>query len=309
MSAHERTGLLCAGLCALNGAFVPAVAKLTTNTGEPLLVAMLTTWFGAIAAISLLLWRGRLGDLFALAHLPGLLAIGTLGTGVAFFLFYSGASRSSAIEAVLCLQIEPAYSLILAWLALGHRPGARRVAATILLLAGIGLAVGSRDLRASPGLWFLLITPLAWQLSHLVVLRRLVGVAPDLLSAARYLFGGVVLTLMWLASGGLGTLPGVHLLLPQLPLLAVQGILLSYAGTLLWYGAVTRLDLARATAIVVPSIPLLSLLASFAVLGETPSWAQSVGMLLVAAGVMAFVTAPHLEGQSAHRLEVAKAAG
>lgn len=304
MSAHERTGLVCASLCALNGAFVPAVAKLTTNAGEPLFVAMLTTWFGAAAAAALLLWRRRWRDLFASQHLPGLLAIGTLGTGVAFLLFYQGASRSSAIETVLCLQIEPAYSLVLAWLVLGHRPGARRVIATALLLGGIALAVGTHGIQGSAGVWFLLITPLAWQLSHLVVLRYLIGVAPDLLTAARYLFGAVVLTILWLAAGGVRTVPSAGVLLPQLPLLALQGIVLSYAGTLLWYGAVTRLDLARATAIVVPSIPLLSLLASFVILGEIPSLAQSTGMLLVAAGVLSFVTAPPLATPPPSRLEV-----
>jgi drug/metabolite transporter (DMT)-like permease len=51
--------------------------------------------------------------------------------------------------------------------------------------------------------------------------------------------------------------------------------------------------LARTTAIVVPSIPLLSLAASFVVLGEVPSVQQWVGLMLTATGVFIFVTAPH----------------
>jgi drug/metabolite transporter (DMT)-like permease len=62
---------------------------------------------------------------------------------------------------------------------------------------------------------------------------------------------------------------------------------------MLWYLTIARLDLARATAIVVPSIPLLSLGASFLVVGEVPTLRQAVGMLLTAGGVLAFVTAPH----------------
>ena len=71
----------------------------------------------------------------------------------------------------------------------------------------------------------------------------------------------------------------------QLPVLALQGVVLGYAGTMLWYQAIARLDLARATAIVVPSIPLLSLAASFVVVGEVPTLRQMVGMLLTAVGV------------------------
>jgi len=41
----------------------------------------------------------------------------------------------------------------------------------------------------------------------------------------------------------------------------------------------------------VPSIPLLSLGASFLLLGEVPSLRQAAGMALAAGGVLAFVTA------------------
>ena len=41
----QRSGLLFAGLCALNGAFVPAVAKFTTDRADPLFVAAATTFF------------------------------------------------------------------------------------------------------------------------------------------------------------------------------------------------------------------------------------------------------------------------
>ena len=63
-------------------------------------------------------------------------------------------------------------------------------------------------------------------------------------------------------------------------------------GTLLWYQTISRLDLGRATAIVVPSIPVLSLGASFLVLGEVATPRQWLGLLLTAGGVLAMVTGP-----------------
>jgi prolipoprotein diacylglyceryltransferase len=79
----------------------------------------------------------------------------------------------------------------------------------------------------------------------------------------------------------------------QLPVLALQGIVLYYAGTMLWYEAISRLDLARATAIVVPSVPLLTLVTSFAIVGEVPSAHQLIGLGMIAVGVFSFVRAPH----------------
>ena len=290
---QERLGLLFAGLCALNGSFVPAVAKLTTGRGDPLLVAAGTVGFAAALAAAVLGSRRELGLLLRRDVGPRLALLGALGTGLAFFCFFQGVQRTSAIEATFCLQIEPAYSLLLAWLVLGHRPTRRRVAATGVVLLGIALVVGTGGVSASGGVALLLATPLAWQLSHLLVLRGLPGVSAPTLTGARYVWGGFVLLALWLASGG----PGVAAATPGLgrlvPVLALQGTVLSYCGTLLWYQAIGRIDLARATAIVVPSVPVLSLGATYLLVGEVPTPAQWLGLLLTAGGVLAYVTAPH----------------
>jgi drug/metabolite transporter (DMT)-like permease len=287
---RERIGLLCDGLCAVNGAFVPAFAKLTTNRGTPLFVATVTTLFAGCFAGALLLLKGEWRPMIERDTGWRLALIGALATGVAFTLFYNGVQRSTAVETALCLQIEPLYSLIAAWAFLGHRPDRRRIAATACILAGIVFAVGTRGLSASSGVWLLMVTPVCWQASHLVVLRGLRGVSPPVLTAARYVYGSLVLVPCALLSGDL-TAPRSDLA-SSLSLLALQGVILSYVGTLFWYQAVTRLDLARTTAIVVPSTPVLSLLASFALLREVPTANQCVGMGLIASGVLAFATAP-----------------
>jgi drug/metabolite transporter (DMT)-like permease len=105
------------------------------------------------------------------------------------------------------------------------------------------------------------------------VLKRLPGLAPPLLTGARYVFGGVVLFFYWALRAGPATLPPLDVLVPLLPVLVLQGLITFYVGTMLWYGAITRLDLARTAAIVVPSIPILSLGASFLLLGEIASLA------------------------------------
>jgi drug/metabolite transporter (DMT)-like permease len=237
--------------------------------------------------------RGELGILIAPRTAPRLALIGALGTAAAFYMFFLGASRTSAIDTVLCLQAEPAYSLLLAWIFLGHRPSRRRVGATIALIAGIVLAVGTEGFTGSSGTRILLATPLCWQASHLVTLRGLQGVPPSVLTGARYIYGGLLLGLLYLLLGGVESAPAANDMLRLVPLLAVQGVILAYAGTLMWYNAIARLDLLRSTAIVVPSIPVLSLGASFVLVGEIPSFQQILGLLLTAAGVFAFVTAPH----------------
>ena len=286
---EERIGLVAAALCALNGAFIPAVAKLTTGHASPMLVAAASNLCAGLAALALLAARGELRWLVERPRAWRFVAIAALGSAAAHLFLYFGASRTTAIVTTLCLQIEPAYSLLLSWLVLGHRPTPRRVFATVLLLAGIALAVGAGAVESSLGVWFLLATPLCWQASHLVVLRGLVGVPAIVLTSARYFYGGLLLAAMWAMFEGRPSLPPGGELWSLTPLLILQGLILSYGGTLMWYLAIARIDLARATAIVVPSIPLLSLAASFLLLGEVATSRQWAGLVLTAVGILVFV--------------------
>jgi O-acetylserine/cysteine efflux transporter len=301
MTQIERTGLVFAALCALIGAFTASVSKLNTNLADASFVAAAVTAFGALCSIAQLAWRGELASLTARPHAARLIGVGFLGTAVAFLLFFEGSQRSTGIEIALCIQSEPAYALLLSWLALGQRPTRVRVAASIAILTGIGIAIGLEQASGSLGVWLLLATPLAWQLSHLVALRGLRGAHPRVLTAARYVYGSALLIALWLARGGLERLPA-HDVWPQLlPTLALQGVVLAWCGTLLWYNAITRLDLTRATSIVVPSILILSFGATFLVLGEVPTPREWLGLAITALGVLTFVrsstpTGPLREG-------------
>ena len=302
---RERAGLVFAALCAFNGAFTASISKLNTNLADASFVAATITVLGALCSAAQLAWRGELAVLARRSLAPQLIAVGFLGTAVAFLLFFEGSQRSSGIEIALCIQSEPAYALLLAWLALEQRPTPTRVAASVAILTGIGIAVGLEQAQGSLGVWLLLATPLAWQLSHLVALRGLRGVEPHVLTAARYVYGSVFLVSAWLARGGLERLPAPEVWPQLLPTLAIQGIVLAWGGTLLWYNAITRLDLPRATSIVVPSILILSFGVTFLLLGEVPSPREWLGLAITALGVLTFVRS----SSSAARAEPASVAG
>ncbi|HTO52390.1 MAG TPA: DMT family transporter [Myxococcota bacterium] len=288
----EAAGLLLASYCIANSAFVPTVAKLTTSLASGFTIALFTSLFAAFVVVSLLALRGELRLLVPRTELPTLFAIGALGTGVAFALFYSGAQRVTAIETALCVQTEPIYSLIGTRLVLGYPMPKRRVAAVIAIAGGIALALGIRPSSGWLGLGFLLATPLAWQVSHWIALKNLSEFNPLQLSAARYVYGSFVLGLAWLAFEGPSGLPSRGDLAGFVPGVALQGMVLSFGGTFAWYGAVKRLDLTRATAIVVPSAPIVSLVVSYLVLGEQVTPREAVGFATTALGVLAFALSP-----------------
>jgi len=288
---RERIGLIFVALCALVNAFTAPFAKLNTNLADASFVSAASVLLGALFAAGQLAWRGDLKLIVRRDLAPRFAAVGLFGTAIAFLLYFEGSQRSTAIETALCVQSEPAYSMLLAWLVFGHRPTLARVLATLAIMLGIATAVGLEHAGGSTGVLILLAAPLAWQISHLIVLRELRGVHPDVLTGGRYVYGSVFLVLLWLLRGGLDRLPPAELWPQLVPQLAVQGIVLGWGGTLLWYHSITRLDLNRVTSIVVPSIPLLSFCAGFLLLGETPSARQWLGLAITGAGVIAFVRA------------------
>jgi drug/metabolite transporter (DMT)-like permease len=283
---RDRHGLAFAVACALVGAFAPGMARLTTESIDALAVAAGTTLFAALAALVHVALRGEIGGLVRSGRTPRLVAIGAIGTALPGFLYFEGARLSSATLAALCIQIEPAYSLVLAWVALGHRPSVARVLAVGVILTGIALAIGVRGVASSPGAALLLAAPLCWQLSHLIALRGLGGASAAALTAARYVYGALIVGAVWLARADASALPSAADLAAVLPVLALQGVALYWLGTFLWYQTILRLDLARATAIVTPSIPVLSIGASFALVGEVPTAAQAAGIALAATGIL-----------------------
>ena len=296
--SSELAGLAFAVLSALEAALVPGFAKLTSARAAPLFVAAATTVFAAAFGLVVLAMRGELRVLIARATAARLVAVGTLGTAAAFLFLFEGTHRTTAIEATLCLQIEPAYALVIAWAFLGHRPTRRRSLAIVVLLAGIALAIETRAFSSAAGIALLLATPLCWQASHVVVLRGLPGVRAPVLTAARYVYGSALLTLYWLARGARADLAGGSAA-DLMALLAFQGIVVCYVGTVVWYQAIARLDLARTTAIVVPLVPVLSFGASFVLLGEVATPRQWLGVALITAGVLAFATAPDARADAA----------
>jgi len=69
----------------------------------------------------------------------------------------------------------------------------------------------------------------------------------------------------------------------------VTGFFIYFLSALTWYGAINRLSLAWTTALVVPGIPILSILFAVIFLGERATMRELIGILISISGVVALV--------------------
>ncbi len=73
------------------------------------------------------------------------------------------------------------------------------------------------------------------------------------------------------------------------------GFFVYFLSALTWYGAISRLSLSWTTALVVPGVPLISMVFAMIFLGEHPTSREVIGVLVAIGGVLALVLSadPH----------------
>lgn len=290
-----RIGVALAVTNTIIGAGQPALTRWGAVNLDPLLFCTGAVVVAAICCIPLMYARGELKLLvdprFRL-RLASMSAVGTIATSL---LLTFGMTRISAIATTILLQTEPVYSLLLAVVVVGERPSGRQLLATATILAGIASVFASGG-AFSPA-WaalLVLVTPLFWQVSHVMGLSMMPPLSPLTVTSGRMMNGALGLGALLLL-----TRPATLSQLGNpaaLGIIAVTGFFIYFLSALTWYGAISRLSLAWTTALVVPAIPLLSILFAVIFLHEHAMPREIAGVLIAITGVLVLVL-----GADAHR--------
>ena len=288
---HSRAfqiGFALAVANTLIGATQPVLTRYAAVRLDPILFCAAVTTIAAICALPFLYWRGELSMLLDRRYLHWLLAISMTGTVMTSLTLIYGMEHIDAIATVILLQTEPVYSLILSVVVVGERPSTRQLFATGAILAGIGSVFWAGN-AFSPmfAAMLLFVTPFFWQTSHVLGLRVMPPLKPIGIAGARFIFAACVFIPMFLlrSSGSLSELRDLRLLM----VIGATGFFVYFLSALTWYGAISRLSLSWTTALVVPGIPLISMLFAMMFLGEHPTSREIIGVLIAIGGVFALV--------------------
>lgn len=278
-------------LCIINtilGAGQPVITRWGAVHLDPLLFCTGAVVFATLCTLPVLQFKGELRLIFDSRYRGRLLGVAMAGTVMTSLTLTYGLTRISAVAGVLLLQTEPVYSLILSRIFVGERPSARQVIATCAIFVGIGSVFGGGG-SFSP-LWaaaIIFTTPLFWQSSHILGLKLMPPLTPTSMTGGRFFYASIVLTTMLLVFRRDSL---VQLGDPTtLGVIGITGFFIYFLSGLTWYGAINRLSLAWTTALVVPGIPILSILFAVMFLGERATTREVVGILISVSGVLALV--------------------
>lgn len=281
-----------AALCTVTAAAQPALMRYGAVRLDPMLFAAGCAVVATLCVLPVVYARGELGALIDPRYRMRLLLLSIIGTVVTTLTLIFGLRRIDAVAGTLLLQSEPVYSLLLATLFAGERPTLRQLAATAIIISGIVSAVSGGSGAYSPAWAAMLVavTPLAWQTSHILSLPVMPPLSPVCMTGARFSYAAVALAL---ALAAINPHAVMQLADPvALATIVATGVICYFLASLTWYAAINRLSLAWTTALVIPGIPLLSILCAIVFLGERATRRDLIGILVSISGVLLLVLGP-----------------
>lgn len=288
------------------GATQPVLTRYAAMRLDPILFCAAVTTIAAMCALPILYRNGALRLLFARRYRRWLIAMSMTGTVMTSLTLIYGMRHIDAVAAVILLETEPVYSLILSVVVVGERPSSRQLLATAAILIGIASVFFSGGAFAPMfAAMLVIITPFFWQTSHVLGLRVMPPLTPITVAGARFIFAACVFIPMFLLRPGASMAP-----LRDPSLLAVvcaTGFFVYFLSALTWYGAISRLSLSWTTALVIPGVPLISMLFAMMFLGEHPTAREVTGVLIAIGGVLALVLGADPHRKAGGIMEAAEA--
>lgn len=279
----EKTGFIFAVLDTITYGLFPVFAHYFVATMDPLLFGGVATLIGSLPLLAILKKRNKESEVYSSEFFKPLLQIAFLTT-IANIFFFLGTKITSGINTGLLVQLEPFYAMILGIVLLKETMHKKQFAATFLMVVGAVIVVYKGVNNLNVGDIFILVTPIFYQLSH-IISKRIINKVSDIytIPAARMLYGGIALTTFALVLNplSLSQLFNINNILA----LIFFGFIFRALDFTLWYEAIKRIPISKAAA-VLPFAAAVSFFCSILFLNEKATFQQYTGLLLIMGGLL-----------------------
>ena len=281
MEKREREGVILVIICVFIHGAHPILGKYGVSLVSPLFFASLTNLIAAAGLVLIiLLKRESLAILIKKRFFILLFLIGFFGTTLSNVMFFYGVRLTSGINSAILLQVEPIYSLIIGYLLLKERVSTRQIISTLLIIFGTLMVIYQGTSRMNWGDILILLTPLCYQVGHFFSKQLLneTEISPLFIATGRTFYGGLILLI-------LNRFTGSHefniLIQPDiLGIFIFYGIVVYALSYLTFYGAIKRINLSKASAII-SVYPAISIILARFILKEVPDFYQLGGFFII----------------------------
>jgi drug/metabolite transporter (DMT)-like permease len=281
----EKEGIIFVIITILIAGALPIIIKYGTGLINPLFFATFSSLIAGIFLLLLAVLKGNWKTLFDKRYFFYLLLIGFFGIALSNICFFFGVTLTSGINSSILLVIEPIYAIFVGYILLNEKITLKQIFFTFIIMLGSFVVVYRARFSLNWGDLLVVLTPLCWQIAHFFSKRLMTAhkeITPMLIATARTLYGGVFLFILSSAKGinqydKLGIKSVLLILLFQ----GIIGFALHYS---IWYEAIKRLNLSKATTLV-SVYPTFSILLAWLILKEVPNFYQLAGFGIIILGI------------------------
>jgi len=281
----EREGIIFVIITIFIAGALPIVVKYGTGLINPLFFAAFSSLIAGIFLFVLAALKGNWRILFNKRYFFHLLLIGFFGITLSNICFFFGVTLTSGINSSILLVIEPLYAIFIGYILLNEKITLKQMFFTFVIMLGTIVVVFRAKFSLNWGDLLVLLTPLCWQIAHFFSKRLMTAhkeITPMLIATARTLYGGAFLFIL---SGIEGANQYDKLGITNILLLLIfQGIIGFALHYSIWYEAIKRLNLSKATTLV-SVYPTFSILLAWLILKELPTFYQLAGFALIMVGI------------------------
>src|SRR3989344_2964056 len=203
MLTNHAKGIYLALITALISGISIFVNKFAVGAIQPPLVFTATKNVGVgllIVGIILATRKWRLIRNLNRREIIYLILIGIIGGSIPFYLYFTGLSQIPAINAALIHKTLVVWVALLAMPLLKERLSRMQIVAVLLLFISNFFVGGFKGFTFSQGELFVLIATIFWAVENILAKKILIatcpdsiGVDPDIVTAARMVFGSLIL--------------------------------------------------------------------------------------------------------------------
>jgi drug/metabolite transporter (DMT)-like permease len=283
MATNETKGTLLVLLTALISGFSIVVNKFFVVNIDPILFTAIRALFIGVVFFFISLHKNkfRLRG-FKRASWNYLLAIGVIGGGIAFWLFFSGLKMTTAGRAAFLHKTLPLYSTILAFFFLKERIPKKLLIAMMLMIVGvfvmefdkIGYEIKFGDL-------LVITATVMWAMENTIAKMVMMYKESNwVVTFSRMFFGSLVLFSILFLMGRWDLL--FALTSQQILYIAISTLILT-GYVLTWYWGLRFINLSKASTILLIS-PIISLALGYFLFNESVLLLQLIGSALILVG-------------------------
>jgi len=260
-------------------AFFPVIIKLGVGI-QPVFYAAVSTLITGVLMLAIVSRNNNLRELKNKKAWSSILIVTLFVVVIPYLLIYRGIQMTTGVNASILNQCEIFFALIYGWI-IGEALTRHTFFGAILIVIGTVLTVFRGFLDFNQGDLLIILATASYPFANIYAKKALKMVSPTTLVLARSLIGGGVLLVISLFVESQEM--AVKNLSVYWYLFLLNGLLVSGFSKVLWYEGLKRLDVSKATILVMP-YPAFGVLYSTVILRETLSLYQLLGMLIIIFG-------------------------